>query len=152
MKNTSRGWIFDQIQSIANDLSIVNHLTEAIYATEKDIEDVEIVQSTDNDIEGLIQLKNDYIQLLKLTLDNRRDKMNSIKNASPEYNKRMWCTLKHAIESYMESMEVWQATFSDEHYSQMNKSMDILSGAISLFIGSELELCGRCLSDSMKNA
>ena len=85
-----------------------------------------------------------------MTLANRRDKMASIKEYAEQYNDRMWCPLKHAIEGYMESMEVWQATFNDKHYIQMTKSMDILSGILSLFLGMELETCGRCLSDSFK--
>lgn len=150
MNNTNRGWIFDQIQSISNDLAIVNHLHEAIYATDKDIEDILTIDDNKENVDTLLVKKQEYIELLKMALTNRRDKMASIKEYAEQYNDRMWCPLKHAIEGYMESMEVWQATFSDKHYIQMTKSMDILSGILSLFLGMELETCGRCLSDYLK--
>lgn len=138
MSNTSRGWVFDLVNSIANDLAIVNHLTEAIYAAEKDRED------------GITD-ESDYKQILDIALANRRDKMNTLISVAENYNKRMWCPLKHAIESYMESMEVWQAYENKDTYKQMVKSTDVLAGCLSLFLGMELTTCGRCLSDQLKD-
>jgi hypothetical protein len=136
MSNISRGWVFDLVNSIANDLAIVNHLTESIYAAQKDADD----GITDN---------SDYKKILDIALANRRDKMNLLVEVADKYNKRMWCPLKHAIESYMESMEVWQAYENESTYNQMIKSTDVLAGCLSLFLGMELTTCGRCLSDQL---
>ena len=141
VNNTSRGWVFDLVNSIANDLALTNHLHEAFYAAYKDAED---------GIEGASDKIINYRKLMDMTLTNRRNKMNILKGQADSYDKHMWCPLKHAIESYMESMEVWQAHESKETFDAMITSTDILSGVLSLFLGMELEICGRCLSDQLK--
>lgn len=141
VNNTSRGWIFDLVNSIANDLALTNHLHEAFYGAYKD---------SLEGIDGAPERVINYQKLMDMTLENRRNKMNILKEAAENYDSKMWCPLKHAIESYMESMEVWQANSTKETFYAMIKSTDILSGVLSLFLGMELEICARCLADSIK--
>jgi len=148
MSNTSRGWIFDLVNAISNDLSITNHLHEALYGVEANISELD----PDDPIEvreELERLRDGYLKLIKMSLETRRSKMAYLKDNAVIYNKMMWCPLKHAIESYMETMEVWQATMSDESYKHMMESTSILSGVLSMFLGVELEVCARCLADSL---
>lgn len=140
-KDSTRGWIFDLVNGIANDLAITNHLHEAFYAATKDFYD---------EVDGASQKMEDYRSLLLLTLKNRRSKMKTLIAQADEYDKRMWCPLKHAIESYMEAMEVWQAHETPETFQQMIDSTEVMSGILSVTLGLDLETCARCLSDFLK--
>ncbi len=136
--NASREWFFDLVNSIANLLAIVNHLTEAIYGAEKDITDK---------IDGAEKDKKDYLDILELSLQLRREQMALLKEQADYHDRRMWCPLKHAIESYMESMEVWQADNNDTTYKQMMLAYKIMLMCLSKFLGREITLCGRCDTD-----
>ena len=138
-KNSSREWFIDLVNSIANLLAIVNHLTEAVYSAEKDIAD---------SIDGAAKNKEDYLEILLLSLDLRRRQMNLLKSQADYHDRRMWCPLKHGIESYMESMEVWQAEQSDETYANTIDAYNIMLKLLSKFLGRDVTLCGRCDDDA----
>lgn len=140
--NSSRGWLFDLVNGIANDLATTNHLHEAYYGAYKD---------TLDEIEGSAKRLINYKKLLLMSVDNRRDKMRTLIEQADDYDDKMWCPLKHSIESYMEAMEVWQAFESEDTFKQMVKSTELMAGILSLALGMELETCARCLSDSLKN-
>lgn len=136
--NASREWFFDLVNSIANLLAITNHLTEAAYGAEQDSKLG--LDDADND-------KAEYLEIALMALELRRSQMNLLKEQADYFDKRMWCPLKHAIEMYMETMEVWQAEQNDDTYKHMILAYDILLKCLSKFLGREITLCGRCDSD-----
>lgn len=143
--HTSRGYVFDLVNSIANDLSTVNHLSEAVYGVESLLSDAE-----GEEREKLLSTKENYLKLLEQALELRRAKMIMLKETAEQHDPKMWCPLKHSIEGYMEAMEVYQAEKTPRSYRLMIDSMSLMSGVLSLFLGMELENCMRCLSDQLK--
>lgn len=141
ISNSSRDWIFDLVNSIANLLAITNHATEAAYGAEQDGK---------LDIDGADDDKAEYVEIALMALELRRSQMNLLKEQADYFDKRMWCPLKHAIEMYMETMEVWQAEQNDTTYKHMMLAYDILLKCLSKFLGREVTLCGRCDSDREK--
>jgi hypothetical protein len=137
--NTSRGWVLDLISSIANDLALSNHLIENIINQQNKLEQGEI-----DDTSQLYTYQELEHRVTKL----RRDKMRFL-IADVEFNKELWCPLKHAIESFMQMSEVYQATGTADALSLMVESNNILAGLISLSLGMELEACMRCVSDKL---
>lgn len=144
-EHTSRGHIFDLVNSIANDLATVNHLTEALYGVESLLSDAEGDERDD-----LLNTKYNYSKLLENALELRRAKMVMLKESAIDHDPKMWCPLKHSIEGYMEAMEVYQADKTPRSYKLMVDSMSLMSGVLSLFLGMELENCMRCLADALK--
>lgn len=148
-QNTSRGWIFDLVTSIGEDLANTSHLHEVLYSLNKDVNEAD--DSMDKDELLKLQLRRDDTEeLLKMTLANRRAKMNYLKSQAEDYDKLMWCSLKHSILAWGTSVEVWEATFSDDAHKLMMNSTNIMAGVLSMFLGMELEVCQRCLADSLK--
>lgn len=137
--NTSRGWVIDLVGSIANDLALSNHLIENII-NQKNL----LINGGEADSEKLDR----YISLEKTVTSIRRSKMRLLIQ-DVEFDKELWCPLKHAIESFMQSSEVYQATGSEESLVMMTESNNVLAGIISLSLGMELEPCMRCVSDKL---
>ncbi len=141
MSDTSRGWIFDLVNGIANDLATTNHLHENLYDAYSKVKEGE---------EGAMDEFNQYKKLLLMALENRRSKMRILKETTDDFNDKLWCPLKHTIESYMEAMEVWQATQTAETLVSLHDSTSLLAGVLSMALGMELESCARCLNDILK--
>jgi len=136
--DTTRGWITDMLNAIANATANNSHLLEVIYKAYIGIENGE-----SGSAEKLIK----YKQLLSANLSNRRRMMNVLKDSAVEYNKDMWCSLKHAVEGWMQTTEVWEANQTPETFEIMVSSTDIMYDILGMFLGEDLELCGRCFDD-----
>lgn len=137
--DTSRGWILDLISSIANDLALSNHLIENIISHSNKLASGEIASDESLEI---------YRKLEKQVTALRRDKMRFL-ISDVEFNKELWCPLKHAIESFMQMSEVYQASDDIKAMELMVESSNILAGVISLSLGMEFEACMRCVSDRL---
>ena len=128
---TSRGWVMDLMQSIANDLATVNHLKEHLYSDKKDGADTA-------DIEATIQ---------NIT-DTRRKKMALLESQFLEFDDKMHCALKHQLESLMEMMEVYDAY--PESVDLLQESWQNWAAVVSSALGVEPTDCARCLLDQLK--
>lgn len=140
MLMNSRSGIFDLIQSIANDLSLVNHLIEYYLS---------LIIDTDEDREDIKQIYN----LIQEISSNRRIKMEVLFSYGKNSNSKLWCASKHAIESYMETYEF---ILSKKEITQIDKDMLInsynnMASVLSLALNQELENCGRCFADRLLN-
>lgn len=123
---SSRGYLVDMIESIGEKTAIASHIREKIEAG-KDVE------------------KNQ--QMLKAVLALRRKQMSrlleSAEKADPEY----WCDFKHAVKSWVNDSEVYEATLNEKDLELMIGSSEILAMAISCFMGMKFETCARCIFD-----
>lgn len=146
MADTSRGWVMDLVNSIANDLALVNHLMETLHAKHVDSESAEgkDKQTVDDQIIAIEKM-------IETTLELRRDKMKRMTEEFDDYDPRMWCAIKHSIESYMESMEVYQATKSMEDWDLFSRTFDNMASVISVALGYEMESCARCFADALRD-
>ena len=136
--DTTRGWLTDMLNAIANATANNSHLLEVMYKAYIGIDNGE-----DGSAEKLIR----YKKLLNANLDNRRRMMNVLKDSAVEYNKDMWCSLKHSTECWMQTTEVWQANPTPDTFEIMISATDIMYEILGMFLGEDLELCGRCFDD-----
>lgn len=147
MNNTSRGWLADLISSISNDLANNSHLIETYTAELRDFENAKIAGEETEELEQrLSQLE----LVMNMVLETRRAKMNLLKENATSYNPKMWCSVKHAIESFMQASEVWQASPSKETLELMVKTKDIMASVLSMMMGHTFEVCSACYFDQLK--
>lgn len=155
MENTneysSRGYVQDLLQSIANDCCVVNHLYEKLYSIRKDIDETE-------DDEALRKEEEDITSAIKHVTDTRRRKMALMESWFPNFDKKLHCPMKHIIEGTFEMMEVAAAIITDPEAKPkdvntvdvlLQESYSNMAMVISKALGFELEPCWRCLSDMM---
>lgn len=143
---SSRGWVQDLIQSIANDLAIYNHLTEKLY-------------SLMEDDEGDLTEEITHIQMTMSSVsDTRRRKMKMLENQFVGFDPKMHCALKHAIEGAMEMIEVYSAIITSPRIDQQTRddadqmfyeTHQNLAQILSLAFGLDFDTCWRCVSDQM---
>lgn len=124
---SSRAWVVDLIHSISEKTALVDHLEEKL------------------EIEKNPQLEDIITRLLTL----RREQMNQLLENSSNPNPDFWCAFKHAVTSFKQDTEVYEANLDDVSRKNMIKSADILASIISLLTGMEFETCARCLYDKM---
>ena len=129
---TSRGWVMDLMQSIANDLATVNHLKERLYAAKRD-------ESSDA---GVIE------EAIQSITDTRRKKMKLLEGQFLEFDDKMHCAVKHQLESLIEMMEVYDAY--QESVDLLQESWENWALVVSFAFGVELTDCARCLLDQLK--
>lgn len=144
--NMSRGWAMDLINSIANDLALANHLTETLHAKE-----VDLAMADAEDKERLEKQIQSIKSLLANAVTLRRQKMNRLADTFEDYDPRMWCSMKHSIESYMEAMEVFHATNDPDDWAILKSSMSQMSSVLSVSLGYEMQPCARCFADELRD-
>jgi len=136
---TSRGWVMDLMQSIANDLATVNHLKERLYSTMRDVAPDDPFEKRDRE----------YIEkTIQCITDTRRKKMKLLEDQFLEFDDKMHCAVKHQLESLMEMMEVYDAY--PESVDLLQESWENWASVISFAFGVELTDCARCLLDQLK--
>ena len=124
---SSRAWIVDLIHSIGEKTALVDHLEEKI--------------GIDN---------SDKIeQIISTVLNLRREQMSLLLSSAKSPNPLFWCDFKHAIKSYTQDVEVYEANLTEETKKNMIASSEVLASITSLFLGMEFETCARCLYDKM---
>lgn len=136
---TSRGWVMDLMQSIANDLATVNHLKEKLYSIKQEtVPEDPIAEDIRKYIEKTIQC----------ITDTRRKKMKLLEDQFLEFDDKMHCAVKHQLESLIEMMEVYDAY--PEAVDLLQESWENWASVISFAFGVELTDCARCLLDQLK--
>lgn len=123
---SSRGFLVDLIDSIGEKTALASHIREKIEAG-KDVENNR--------------------QILKKVLKLRREQMSFLLTQAEQPNPDYWCDFKHAVKSWIQDSEVYEATLTEESEALMIKSSEILAMEISLLLGMEFEVCARCLFD-----
>lgn len=125
---SSRAWVVDLIHSIGEKTALCDHLEEQIIAGEN-VEENE--------------------KILEATLALRREQMSYLLEQAEKPNPKKWCPFKHAIKSFTQDVETYEATQSDKALEQLKKSAEVLAMVTSMFLGMEFETCARCLADQL---
>ena len=128
---SSRGYLTDMIESIGEKIALASHIEEKIRAIDDE------------------QEKKNLEKVLWQVIDLRREQMNQLLMEAENPNPTYWCQFKHSVGSFIRDVELYEATKSDESFSIMKKSADILAMNTSLFLGMEFEVCARCLADKL---
>lgn len=126
---TSRGYLWDLIESIGEDIALTSHIEEKLLASE--------------DKEESQNLR----QMLEKVLESRRGKMSELLSRGDNPNPMCHCLTKHAIGAYWRQMEVWEATQDQEDLLKLRGDGEILAMALSLYLGLEFQTCQRCLEE-----
>lgn len=124
---SSRAWVVDLIHSIGEKTALVDHLEEKI-GTE-DSEQIE--------------------QIIAKLLNLRRNQMSFLLEQAEKPNPLYWCDFKHAVKSWTNDVEVYEANLTEKTKTLMIESSEVLAMTTSLFLGMEFETCARCLYDKM---
>lgn len=125
---SSRAWVVDLIHSIGEKTALCDHLEEQIIAGEN-VEENE--------------------KILETTLALRREQMSYLLEQAEKPNPKKWCQFKHAIKSFTQDVETYEATKSDKALEQLRQSAEVLAMTTSMFLGMEFETCARCLADQL---
>lgn len=127
---TSRSWLVDLIKAIGEKTAMVDHLEEKLCSDKQ------------YDMESITQIITTVMEL-------RREQMDILLQHGEKPNPDFWCEFKHAVKSFTQDTEVYEATMNEESLNNLKKSADILAGITSLFLGMEFATCSRCLYDMM---
>ena len=128
---SSRGYLTDMMESIAEKIALASHIEEKLRGTE--------------DAEEEANLKTELERVLQL----RRNQMSRLLAKSDNPNPLYWCQFKHALGSFIRDCEVYEATKEEEDLEIAKESSDILAMCTSQFLGMEFENCARCLADKL---
>lgn len=128
---SSRGYLTDMMESIAEKIALTSHIEEKLRGSE--------------DEEEIQRLKT----LLDKTLTLRRKQMSRLLSKAENPNPFFWCQFKHALGAFMRDCEVYEATGEDSDLEIAKESADILAMNTSLFLGMEFTTCARCLADKL---
>lgn len=128
---SSRGYLTDMMESIAEKIALTSHIEEKLRGSE--------------DEEEIQRLKT----LLDKTLTLRRKQMSRLLSKAENPNPFFWCQFKHALGAFMRDCEVYEATGEDLDLEIAKESADNLAMNTSLFLGMEFETCARCLADKL---
>lgn len=128
---TSRGYLWDMVQSIADDIALASHLKEQIDKTEDE------------------QERKELRQIRSSVLELRREKMTFLMEEIDMPNPDYWCDVKHALGSWERAVEVDESQDNERTAELAKKSADIFAMCLSKFLGMEFEKCAACLADRL---
>ena len=126
---SSRGYLWDMIESIGEKINLCSHLNEQIRASENETEKQELKQALE--------------KALYLRRKQMSDLLSRVDNPNPLYH----CSFKHALGSFLKDVEVWEATLKEEDFENMKESSDLFAMVCSKYVGMDFETCARCLAD-----
>jgi hypothetical protein len=144
---TSRNVLFDNISIIINQLAYVDHLLELVLDLEQKIGQDGFSEELDSKINQLLTLINQSIK-------SRRNLMLQIEEEN-EGDHKYWCAVKHAIDSYGKSVEVYFAYKDNDdnklfYYDNMKDNYEIMISTLSLWLGfDDFVTCARCLAERL---
>lgn len=125
---SSRGYLVDLIESIGEKTALASHIREKI-ENGKDVENNRKI------LAKVLQLRRKQMSYL----------LSEAENPDPEY----WCDFKHAVKSWLQDSEVYEAKLDEKTESFMKESDEILAMEISSILGMEFEKCARCVHDRL---
>lgn len=124
---SSRAYLVDLIRSIGEKTALTDHLEE------------KLLSNPSEDLKALTE------RITRL----RRQQMNLLLSQAENPNPLFWCDFKHAVKTFTNDTEVYEANPNEETFQHMKESADILAGVTSLFLGMEFATCSRCFYDKM---
>lgn len=139
MEQTSRLRVLDCVELIANQIAIGSHCQELINEYISDYE----LEPTAELKQKIINQENIHAQAITL----RRMAMENLLEIFESSDKNLRCTFKHAVASYMFATECLQAATSICWSDIQQRAYLQMIQVLSMFLGVEPQLCGRCLQD-----
>lgn len=142
MSQTSRGYLLDALESIANLVALSSHYKELI----QDLTQTHELSGDETVLDKIEQIKS----LLSESVALRRDMMSQLEEEF-KAQKDQWCAVKHVLASYITAWEVYDAT-KDPKWAQIAlRATDLMSKEVGLWLGidGELESCMRCMADRL---
>lgn len=149
LSTTSRDVLFDTISIIINQLAYVDHLFEIVLDLQQKQADNGFNETIDNQI-------NNQLILINKSINIRRELMLQIEKEH-DSNHLYWCSVKHAIDSFGKSVEVYTAYLKTDngeykqfYFNNMKENQEIMVATLSLWLGMEdFVTCARCFSDRL---
>jgi tRNA(Glu) U13 pseudouridine synthase TruD len=139
MEHTSRLRVLDAVELIANQIAIGSHCQELINEYMSDYE----LEQTDELRQKIIDQQN----LLSQSITMRRMVMENLLETFESSDKNLRCTFKHAVASYMFATECAQAATAICRGDIQRRAYLQMIQVLSMFLGVEVQVCGRCLQD-----
>lgn len=144
---TSRQWILDAVELIANLIAMSSHAQELI-----NIYTIDFNGASESEQDDIISKINEQKIFLSEANRIRRNYMSALEKEFGA-EKQLWCEFKHAVGTYGFACEVYAANPSNpvleggqqDCYELMNK---VISAFLNL---DELLPCGRCLADKLNS-
>lgn len=136
---TSRLRVLDAVELIANQIAISSHCQELINEF-----------MSDYDLEPTEELKQKIIDqqsILSQSITMRRMVMENLLETFESSDKNLRCTFKHAVASYMFATECAHAMTAICREDIQQRAYLQMIQILSMFLGIEPQLCGRCLQD-----
>ena len=124
---TSRGYVTDLIESIAELVCTCGHIRELLDGEE----DAEL------------------LELYKRTLKLRREQMEKLLELAEKPDPRYHCIVKHTLGAWWRAIEIYEATGKDEDFQMAKDCGGVAASALSKYLGMEFESCSRCLFDRL---
>lgn len=135
MERTSRWWLLDMVNFIADNIAFVSHAQELINAN----------SSTQDNLES----NADLITIRDEATEMRRFAMQYIQKEL-DCDKHYWCLVKHAIWSYQYATECLYANINDPLLVLLQqKAYENMVATVSKRVKSEMVTCSRCLEDNI---
>lgn len=145
--NTSRHWILDWLEMIANQIALSSHSQELLYNYYVDI------KSTDSSdqYESIAKKIEKETKLLEESIEIRRNMMQNILDNFDWYDHDQWCKWKHALYVWCTATEVYYADINNSSkWLIAQHSYEQMITITSQILGLEtLERCGRCMADKL---
>jgi tRNA(Glu) U13 pseudouridine synthase TruD len=139
MISPNRLRVLDAVELIANQIAIGSHCQELI---NEYMSDYELEQT-----EELKQKITNQQSLLSQSITMRRMVMENLLEIFESSDKELRCTFKHAVASYMFATECAQAATSICRGDIQRRAYLQMVQVLSMFLGVEVQVCGRCLQD-----
>ena len=139
MEHTSRLRVLDAVELIANQIAISSHCQELINEYMSDYE----LEQTDELKQKIIDQQN----LLSQSVTMRRMVMENLLETFESSDKNLRCTFKHAVASYMFATECAHAATAICRGDIQRRAYLQMIQVLSMFLGVEVQVCGRCLQD-----
>lgn len=139
---SSRLRVMDCVELIANQIAISSHLQELINENKSTY----LLEPTDE----LLTKVGELERLNNAAIAIRRSAMETLLISFEDSDKNMRCLAKHAIAAWEYALECSQAnpTSVAMEQLQLDAYYQMLQ-TISMFLGVEPQVCGRCLQDML---
>ncbi len=147
---TSRWVVVDLVEMIKEELAIYSHLQELYKEVVDNIDKANEDNADDEILGSLIKEAWELKDKIKNAYSRRQKAMNELKWLAINYNHKAWCLVKHSIKEWWIAEEVWNTDMNNLVYEEiMLDAESFCYKCLSLFLGTEIVTCLRCLTDEL---
>lgn len=147
---TSRWVVVDLVEVIKEELAIYSHLQELYKEAVDNIDKANEDDADDEILGSLIKEAWELKEKIKNVYSRRQKAMNELKWLAINYNHKAWCLVKHSIKEWWIAEEVWNTDMNNPVYEEiMLDAESFCYKCLSLFLGTEIVTCWRCLTDEL---